>query len=73
MLIVTCSQSCIYNTESIIKILWYNFDYFSLCSSFFLEAYFVIDQLSKEAEQTDKHYINCLMTKRVIKDISCKT
>ena len=37
-----------------------------------LEVYFVLDKLSKELEQTDPCYVNCLMTKKVIRDISCK-
>ena len=34
--------------------------------------YFVIDELSKELEQTDPYYGNCLMRKGVIRVISCK-
>ena len=40
--------------------------------SFFFELYFVIFKLSKELEQTDPYYINFLMTKGRIRDISCK-
>ena len=34
--------------------------------------YFVIDELSKELEQTDPYYGNCLRRKGVIRVISCK-
>ena len=32
----------------------------------------MIDKLSKEIKQTDPYYVNHLMTKGVIKEISCK-
>ena len=32
----------------------------------------MIDNLSKDLEQTDSYYVNHFMTKGVIKDISCK-
>ena len=71
MLIFTRFQPRIYSTVNRIKIFWYNPLSFLLIPIFgFLEAYFVIDILSKELEQTDPYYDNPLMAKGVIKDIN---